>query len=121
MFPDDCLICPTTNDAKTIASWVKRQGDGRGLWWHEPYEPTSNLLIFDSYGATHTTAVQFFKLRNVDESFILQKNGDYHNCDMWVKPQSLDRYFSSDPTSLKLFTLIAKYLGNPSPIAKSCD
>ena len=73
----NCWIDPTKREAKAMAQCLMNQGDMRGFVieekGQEPY-----LIVFDSYGNTHSTAMVALGLgrRTMDiETLIFWKNG----------------------------------------------
>jgi hypothetical protein len=67
---DDFVILPTINDASTIAKWISHQGNCRGFYTNQ-----DELVIFDSYGNTHTSMQRKLKLRDLNGCFIFNNNG----------------------------------------------
>ena len=67
---NDVIILPTINDAPTIAKWISYQGNCRGF-----YTDQDELVIFDSYGNTHTSMQRKLKLRDLNGCFIFNNNG----------------------------------------------
>ena len=103
---DQCFIEPTVRDARIVAEWLDGQNP-RGFFTE------GALVVFNSYGNTHDSMRRFFKLRHVDDCFILQSNGDVA-LDFWRGGDApLTAFFKGN--ALAFFTAVAKFRGNEHP------
>ena len=111
MLPEKCFICPSQQEAKTFASWIKSQGDARGLVLHD-----DTLVVFDSYGATHTDVVRYFNIgRQTNDCLIFHTDGNILSESARHGMPAKD--FFSDQ-NWPFISLVARYLGNLSPRMK---
>ena len=108
---DEILIGPSTRHAGIIAEWIKTQGDCRGFWF-EPHDSNEPLLvIFHSYGHTHSSVFRMLKASRFDSMF----------CDFTIDKLGQIRVFDCEtsnvnllPSDHQLFHRIAQLLGFPA-------
>lgn len=107
-----CWIAPTLREAKEIAQIFLHQGDGRGFWEEHRDGTLGALVLFDSYGATHSTAKAALKLPFITSCIIVQKSGD-------VAFEDLEDDFPIEklvtPSEALLFNRIKHYMGGEGP------
>lgn len=66
----NCFIAPSKREAKALAKMLRSQGDMRGL-----IDRDGTLIIFDSYGNTHSSAITQLGLKGCDDSLIFRLDG----------------------------------------------
>ena len=103
------LIAPSTRQAGIIANWVKTQGDCRGFWFHS-WEDEDNpiLVIFHSYGNTHTSVYRklaVWRQDRISHDFTISKDGHLRVFDREIV--ELDDLPDNQP----LFASIGRLLG----------
>lgn len=106
---DRIWIDPPRRLIPFIATVMRAQGDGRG------FIVNNTLILFDSYGATHSTMWKYLidkklipNYEHID--FIIQKNGDIA-VNFRTRPTTFCRTFSS-PISETL-TYLARQMQSP--------
>lgn len=108
---DDVFIAPRSRDAAKIAAMIKHQGDGRGFILSD-----ETLVIFNSYGNTHTSMSRFFGLHRgrlrINLCLIFRLTEIYVELSL---PQGgpLEHVFTTEQASL--LRQIYKYLGVAEP------
>lgn len=75
-----CIIDPSPRDARELRSWLRGQGDMRGFLVQEDDKP-EYLIVWDSYGWTHTDAFRYLGLsrRAFTSCLIFRLDGTVYN------------------------------------------
>lgn len=66
----NCFIAPTKREARAMARMLQSQGDMRAI-----IDEQDTLIVFDSYGNTHTSARNKLGLRYLNDCLIFRLDG----------------------------------------------